>query len=113
MINYQHYSDEKKNFVADNDEFENELVVNEEPEQDEVEEVESEVDEEPVIDIVVVSASKIYLREKPTKESKDLAVLEKGCELLSDESKSTEDWYSVVTASGLEGYVMKELVEVR
>lgn len=60
----------------------------------------------------VVDRDKIYLRMEPAQGNNPISVLSRGEELLIDFTKSTDEWYSVCTAAGLEGYVMKKLLKV-
>lgn len=110
MINYSEFSNVTNSFVDSSEEFEETPYMS-------VEEAElyiNDVDDDFDGDLAEgkVSAAKIYLREGPSKESKDLTILERGEELLIDLAKSTDEWYSVCTATGIEGYVMKTLVEI-
>lgn len=107
MINYSEFSNATNSFV-DSSEEENYMSV------EEAELYMNDFDDGFDGDLAEgkVSAAKIYLREGPSKESKDLTILERGEELLIDLAKSTDEWYSVCTATGIEGYVMKTLVEI-
>lgn len=108
MINYSNFANETNSFV--DEEIDVQMPIEEaelyDRPSDEADDFEGDILEGKV------SASKIYLREEPTKESDALKVLERGDELLIDIAKSVDDWYSVCTVTGVEGYVMKNLVNV-
>lgn len=85
--------------------------------EDFVEETEIEIQEEPITEpistpetkFVYVSVARLNLRPNPSIEGDPVKELAKGDELMvMDEEDS---WYHVMTASGSEGYVMKEYVE--
>ena len=61
----------------------------------------------------VVECERLYMRGKPSKESKHLAILPKNTEVTIDETESTEDFYKVCTAAGIEGYCMKKFIVVK
>lgn len=102
MIDYTEYS---------NDGYMNEMFV-EEPVVEEVETVETE--EEIVEDetpIGLVTANHLYLRESPSKKSKEVTVLDKDDEVMALEPIDYNDeWCHVCTSSGAEGYVMLKFV---
>lgn len=58
----------------------------------------------------VANCVKAYVRENPTKDSNHLTIVSEGDELLVE--YSTENWYKITTQSGIEGYIMKELVRL-
>lgn len=78
-----------------------------------VQEVEEVVKPKKPITGVVANCFSLNVRTGP---SKDYDVL---CEILSkteveiDESESSEDFYKICTASGVEGFCMKNFIEVR
>lgn len=85
----------------------------EEKKTDFVEEVEEEEPEKKEDDLKFgrVQADMLYLRELPSKESKDLKILKKDEELMIDEPFESDDkWIHVCTQEGIEGYVMKAFV---
>lgn len=101
MIDYREFSNERNAFIP-MEEIKVEEVV------DEVEDVKVEETEDLLE--AKVGESRIYLREKPSKKSKDLAILEPCEDLLVDATEYYDEWYHVYTASSQEGYVMKHLV---
>lgn len=110
MINYSEFSNATNSFVDFSEEFEEVPNMSVEEAELYINDVEDDFDGD--IAEGKVSAAKIYLRDGASKESKDLTILERGEELLIDLAKSTDEWYSVCTATGIEGYVMKTLVEI-
>lgn len=110
MINYSEFSNATNSFVDSSEEFEETPYMSVEEAELYIDDVDDDFDGD--LAEGKVSAAKIYLRERPSKESKDLTILERGEELLIDMAKSTDEWYSVCTATGIEGYVMKTLVEI-
>lgn len=93
MINYHEFHNDINSFVP-------------------VEETETISTEEDFLAEANVGESRCYLRVEASKESKDLTILEPGDELLVDFTESTDEWYKVCTASGVDGYVMKRLVKL-
>ena len=91
-----------------------EPVVEEVPVEEVVESTpEPEVSAEPAPTIgVVINCSKLNVRTNPHKNSEVVATVNTGSELTIDISKSTLDWYKICTASGIEGYCMKQFVAV-
>lgn len=91
--------------MYDHDEKDDEIV-------EEVEEIES-TDKEDDLVFGRVSAEMLYLREGPSKGSKDLKVLKKDEELMIDEPfNAYDEWIHVCTQEGIEGYVMKAFVRI-
>lgn len=74
-----------------------------------------EATEEAVADVfgVVTDCLKLNIREEPTKDSAVVAIVTCLDELKIDVNTSTDDWYAVCTASGIEGFCMKKFVAVR
>lgn len=62
---------------------------------------------------VVSGCEKLNMREDSNKESKIITVLTKDAEVKVNLTESTEDFYKVCTASGLEGYCMKKFIVVK
>lgn len=108
MIDYRNFSNDTNSFET---EEESENLDCFDPELDaRVEEV-SDYDED-TMTIGIVDRDKIYLRIEPAQGNDPIDVLTRGEELLIDSEKSTDEWYSVCTAVGQEGYVMKKLLKV-
>lgn len=62
---------------------------------------------------VVTDCLKLNIREEPDKDSCIVAVVSCLTELKIYSEMSTDDWYAVCTASGIEGYCMKKFVAIR
>lgn len=69
---------------------------------------------EPVAEPVfgVVTCALLNVREAPEADAEVVATIHKGYKLMVDENASTDDFYSVCTETGVEGYCMKQFVEV-
>lgn len=102
MINYSNFSNELNDFVPEIPEVREEQI--------DVEEIATIQDD--TVREGVVARKKIYLREKPSKDSEALRVLSEGDEVLVDITKSVDEWYSVCTVEGIEGYVMADLLTI-
>ena len=80
---------------------------------DEVESVDESVEERlPVIGIVT-GCGKLNVRKEPAITSGVVCEAAVNSELLIDLDKSTDEWFSVCTAAGSEGFCMKKFVEVQ
>lgn len=103
MINYHEFHNDTNSFVPIEETF---------IETESTEELSNEISSEDSLSEATVGESRCYLRVEASKESKDLTILEPGDELLVDFMESTDEWYKVCTASGVDGYVMKRLVKL-
>lgn len=61
----------------------------------------------------VLGCKKLYVRTGPSKDSEPLCIIEKDAELIIDLEKSTGSFFKVKTASGIEGYCMKDFIVTR
>ena len=61
---------------------------------------------------VVANCAKLNVREKATTNADIVCELTAGSEVMIDESKSTNDFYKICTASGVEGFCMKKFITV-
>lgn len=61
---------------------------------------------------VVANCELLNVRVAPDKDSEILTTVEQGDEIMIDLNTSTDDFYSVCTETGVEGYCMKQFVEV-
>lgn len=64
---------------------------------------------------IVANCEKLNLRRSPLKDSDGanvITVLLPGVAVVIDEDESTPDFYKVITESGLEGYCMRQFIEV-
>lgn len=77
---------------------------------------ESKIDEtsrpEPVVG-VVVGCGKLNIRKEPSASGEVLYEAVLKSELVIDIDKSTDDWFSVCTPAGIEGFCMKKFVETK
>lgn len=107
-IDYTSYSDQDSLTydTATVDEFANDIV---EPIKADEPEPNEEVSEDSKI-IKVANAKKVYIRETPSKDGNQLAVVAKDAELMvigySQFDDNDDLWHNVCTESGIEGYVM-------
>lgn len=63
---------------------------------------------------VVSGCKKLHLRKGPSKESASLCVLNENTEVtVNFEESTTEDFYKVCTAAGIEGYCMKKFISIK
>ena len=61
---------------------------------------------------VVTECVKLNIRKEPSKDADILCEVKVDSELQVDLSKSTDDWYNVCTSAGIEGFCMKEYVNI-
>lgn len=61
---------------------------------------------------VVTECSKLRVRETPSSEGAEVAIIDFGEEVMVDLETSTDDFYKVWTAAGKEGYCMKQFIAV-
>lgn len=83
----------------------NEMIEN-------VEELATETVEQTTPVFGLVNCALLNVREEPDAESEILAVLKKDSEVMIDFDESTEDFYSICNEAGIEGYCMKQFIEV-
>lgn len=62
---------------------------------------------------IVARCSKLNVREKPIVTSDIVGVLDARSEIEIDVKKSTASWFHVCSASGVEGYCMREYIDAR
>lgn len=62
---------------------------------------------------VVVNCVKLNVRSEADIDADVVTVLPAKTEISIDLNKSTKEWFSVCTATGIDGYCMKKFVEVR
>lgn len=71
-------------------------------------------DESEEIKIGLVSnCKKLNVREKPTVEAPVVCEIVCRTELMIDEKESTEEFYKVRTAAGIEGFCMKKFIAIQ
>ena len=59
----------------------------------------------------VINCAKLNVRTDPSITSESICVLDVNSELEIDVTKSTDEWFSICTATGIEGYCMRKYVE--
>lgn len=74
-------------------------------------ETEDAVEEETVVG-VVIGCEKLNIRKEPAIKSDVLCTVPVNAVLVIDVNESTNEWYSVITESGCNGYCMKKYVKV-
>ena len=116
--NYSMFSKKSENNKNIND------VVTEEKEEminngvvEDIEEISSNETEETVINLrkgIVIGCEKLNVREKPSKDSKALCIINKSEEVEIDmDAHVTSDFYKVITATGVEGYCMSKYINIK
>lgn len=63
-----------------------------------------------IVEGVVVNCAKLNVREHPSVDAEVVSVLNVQSEMQINVSKSTEEWFHVCTATGIEGYCMRKYV---
>lgn len=61
---------------------------------------------------VVFNCARLNVRETPEKNGNIITVLKASDELVIDLNKSTEEWYAVCNAVGIEGFCLKKYVDL-
>lgn len=61
----------------------------------------------------VTDCARLNIRLEPRVSASILCVVNAGTELIIDPDKSTDDWYSVTTNVGADGFCMKKYVSVQ
>lgn len=68
-------------------------------------------EEEPVLGIVH-QCQTLNVREEPDKDADIVCSIQCLTEVMVDENESTDEFYKICTASGIEGYCMKKYISV-
>ena len=61
----------------------------------------------------VSGCTKLNVRRKPVAGSDVISIIDAGTEVEIDETKSTADWYKVITNVNVEGYCMRKFITVQ
>lgn len=77
----------------------------------ETELVEQPIEPEPIEG--VVGCEKLYVRSDATVDSDPVGIIDKDTKVFIYEDESTDEFYKVCTATGLEGYCMKKFISVQ
>lgn len=88
------------------------VELSEEVENVSEEEVITIEDPNSIVEGVINNCTQLNIRKEASKTSEIVEVVDAGAKVLIDEASSTEDFYKVVTPSGVEGYCMKSFVKV-
>ena len=107
MKNYSQMS--KKNYDKTESVEQVETSIDETP--IETEPVEQLTESEPVEG--TVGCEKLYVRSDATVDSEPIGVINRDSNVFVYEDESTEEFYKVCTATGLEGYCMKKFISVQ
>ena len=86
------------------------VVVNEAPEITVVEETVETVTLPDVVVGTVTNCSKLNVRVAPVADAEVVSVLDANTEVEINVADSTDEWFSVCTAAGVDGYCMKKFV---
>lgn len=62
---------------------------------------------------VVTDCTKLNVREAPKANAKVVLIVDASTDLMIDEEGSTDTFYKVCTAAGIEGYCMKQFVTIK
>ena len=95
-----------------------EIVAVEEPVVEEVAKVEEPVAEKPVVKKapkkitgVVCDCSKLNVRKAPNAKAEVICQIAVGTKVIIEKNGSTDEYYKVCLASGIEGFCMKKYIE--
>ena len=61
----------------------------------------------------VIGCTKLNVRAEPNVTAAAVCVIDATAELAIDVAKSTPEWYSVTTATGVEGYCMRKFINAK
>lgn len=80
----------------------------------EVEGVDTNQIDAPVQEVkgVVINCARLNVRKDPEPKAEILCAVDANSELMIDEANSTEDFYKVYTAAGIEGYCVKYFIAI-
>ena len=66
-----------------------------------------------IVEGTVSNCAKLNVREKPSLDADIVCVLDVNSEMKVDVDKSTDEWFYVNTAVGIEGYCMRKFVNTK
>ena len=72
-----------------------------------------EESEQPVINAVVVNCAKLNVREEPAPKAAVVAIIDASNEVAVYEDESFGNYYKVCTAAGIEGYCVKDYLQLK
>lgn len=61
---------------------------------------------------VVANCAKLNIRKVPNQNAEIITVVPVNTELMIDIANSTNEWYSVCTVGGIEGFCMKQYITI-
>ena len=61
---------------------------------------------------IVVDCARLNVRKKPNADAEVVCVIGRSTEVMVDEENSTRTFYKVCTEAGVEGYCMKQFIEI-
>lgn len=62
---------------------------------------------------IVTNCNKLNVREEPSLDADIVCEITSTTELIIDEHESTDEFYKVFTASGLDGFCMKKFISIQ
>ena len=99
-----------KNTEQNNDVIDGQITIDEIVEHDQETTEDNQVNK--TVIGVVDGCEKLNMRKDFNKESDIVTIIAKGTELTINLSESTDDFYKVCTAAGIEGYCMKKFISI-
>lgn len=72
-----------------------------------------DVEVETVVTGHVVDCVKLNMRSEPYADADIICTIDRGTEVVIDEPESTDEFYAVCTPAGMEGYCMRDYIEVK
>ena len=105
MHNYGKYTANNNKFAKDQ--------VNKKPEVKERAPVEAVVEKEAVMVGVVANCGILNVREKPAITTDVVGTIKRDTEVKIIESESTNEFYKIITSTGMEGFCMKEYITIK
>ena len=62
---------------------------------------------------IVINCNNLNIRKHPDLNSDIICAIKRSTEVMIDDNESTEDFYKICTVSGIEGFCIKQYIEVR
>lgn len=73
----------------------------------------AEIAEEVIVKGVVADCGKLNVRHEPTSDSKVITTISSGTEVeIIDNGESTDEFYKICTAVGVEGFCMRKFINI-
>ena len=72
----------------------------------------AEIDEEAIVNGVVVDCGKLNVRQEPSSDSKIVTIIPGGTEVEINNEESTDEFYKICTAAGIEGFCMRKFIDI-